>query len=514
MKLILCCLILVALVTSKGTIPELYNLNKGSFTSDYSVTYTNPAVSGEFGVVAEAGDINNDGIQDFMISDPLYDNGKGIVYVVYGKPGSLRQFDSMEDFQPSDGFIVKGKANMQKLGFSVSHAGDVNGDGIDDIIIGSELWNQDDYTTEVGMVNVVFGRRHGDFPSILDVDLLPPTQGFKVFGEGAMNYLGVSVSGAGDVNGDGISDILLGAFGAGDGGKAYVIFGSKEGLKDMKLPPEAGKGFTVEGSNQEHLANSVSKVGDFNGDGVDDIIIGAHVADQWRGRAYIIYGKREGLPTIIRAPPSANDGMMLEGVAGGDNFGCAVSGIGDFNGDGLQDVIIGAYAANGGRGSAYLVLGNRQNPGVLRISSLSPSRGFNIISNENTQLGMIVSGGRDLNGDGLSDAIVTAPGLSQDRGAVAVIYGYQQSSFSQVILDFGLESTQGYVLYGTAEGGRFGSFVRPLKDVNNDGVNDLAVGAFVANGGKGTAYLFYLPCKSLFEKFIDFFSRGMPRKLL
>ncbi len=496
MKLIIS-LILIGLAFS-AAIPDLYSLNKGIFTSDYSVTYSHPSVSGTFGVVAEAGDINNDGIQDFMISDPLHDNGKGIVYVVYGKPGSLRQFDNMDDFGPSDGFIIKGKVNKENFGFSVSHAGDINGDGIDDILIGVESWNRDNYVTEVGMVYVVFGRKNGDFPSILDVDLLSPSQGFKIYGESAQNHLGFTVSGAGDVNGDGISDIIVGAFGAGTGGKAYVIFGSKQGLEDMRLPPAPGKGFTVEGSNGEHLGNSVSKVGDFNGDGIDDVIIGAHVADSWRGKAYIIYGKRGWFPATIRTPPSATDGMMIQGVFGGDNFGCSVGGTGDFNGDGLQDVIVGAYAANGNRGGAYIIFGSRENPAMLKVDSLSPSRGFYVISKEiNTQLGGIVSGGKDLNGDGLPDAILSAAGGSQGKGYVAVIYGAQKSSFSQVNLD-NLKSNEGYLIYGAQQGERFGSFVRPLKDVNNDGKDDLAVGAFLTNGNKGAAYLFYTTCKSFF----------------
>ncbi len=490
-------LLFIALASSKS-IPELYKQHKGIFTSDYSVTYTNTDYSGEFGVVSEAGDINNDGIQDYMISNPMYDNGKGIVYVVYGKPGSLRQFKTMDDFKPSDGFIIKGKTDMQKLGFSVSSAGDMNGDGIDDIIISSELWNQDDWTTEVGMVYVVFGRKNGNFPSILDVDNLSKSQGFRIYGEDAGNHLGVSVSSAGDVNGDGISDIILGAFGAGEGGKAYVILGSKKGLKDMKLPPKAGKGFAVEGSNQENLGNSVSKAGDFNGDGIDDVIIGAHCADSWKGRAYIIYGNKGGFPATIPAELSAKDGMMIEGADYGDNLGCAVSGVGDFNGDGLQDVIVGAYAANGNTGSAYVILGNRKNPSVLNVDSLKSSRGFTVVSKEvNTQLGGIVSGGRDLNGDGLPDAILSAAGASQAKGYVAVIYGAKKKSFSKMNIDK-IKAKQGYVIYGENEGDRFGSFVRPLKDVNNDGKDDLAVGAFLTNDWQGTAYLFYTTCKKSF----------------
>jgi len=510
MKLIIC-LVLIGLAAS-ATIPELYNLNKGSFTSDYTLTY-NSAVPGEFGFTSEAGDINNDGIPDFTVSNPSFDNNKGIVYVIYGKKGSLRQFSSMNDFQPSDGFMIKGNTNEQKIGFSVNPAGDINGDGVDDLIIGGPFWKRDSYSSEVGLTYVLFGRRNGDFPSVVDPDRLSATEGFKIFGEGSMNRAGFSVSGAGDVNADGISDIIVGAFGAnGEAGRAYIIYGSKQGLTDMKLPPAAGKGFTVEGSSQEHLGASVNKIGDFNGDGVDDIIIGAHCADTWAGRAYIIYGRRGGFPVSIRA----SDGITIKGYGSYNNFGCTVSGAGDFNGDGLQDAIIGAYAANGGNGAAYVLLGTRQSPNLLYASNMDAStpgsKGFTMIASGPSQVGLFVTGGIDLNGDGLSDLVVAAPQWNNNKGAVYVIYGSRQSSFTNII-EKDLKPNQGYAIYGTKEGERFGTFAKALRDVNKDGMNDLIVGSFGANGGKGAAYLFYIPSKSSFEKLTEFFISEMLSKL-
>lgn len=486
MKLILS-LVLIALATSK--IPDLYTLNKGVFTSDYSVTYNN-IVPGDFGFTSEAGDINNDGIPDFMVANPSFDNGKGRVYVIYGKKGSLRQFSSMNEFQSTDGFIITGNKNGQKLGASLNIAGDVNGDGIDDIIIGSPFWNQDNYVTEVGVTYVLFGRRNNDFPSTVDVDRLSSTQGFKIVGETSMHRAGFSVNGAGDVNGDGISDVIVGAFSAGSGGKAYVVYGSRQGLADVKLPPASGKGFTIEGSNQENFGASVSRVGDFNGDGVDDIIIGAHCADSWTGKAYIILGRKGGFPAVILA----NGGIIVQGSSKYENLGCTVSSAGDFNGDGLQDVIIGAYQANGGRGAAYVILGNRNPSSSYTTNSLDSLKAFAVQSNAFSQLGIFVSGGKDLNGDGLADVIVAAPGLNNEKGAVYVLYGSRKSSFMTMNVD-SLQSTQGYMINGVKEGDRFGSFAMPLKDVNKDGENDLLIGAFTANGRKGAAYLFYTAWK-------------------
>jgi len=500
MKFIIC-LILAAILSQGLTAPaskiwDLYNKNRAVWTRDYTVSYKNAFSSGEFGNSGEAGDINGDGVADFMLGDPTFDGNKGVIYVIYGKKGTLREPSSMIDFTPSDGFILKGTDDKQRLGFSMNNAGDVNGDGIEDIILGSYAWGGHGHGSEIGMTYVIFGRSDSNFPFIIDVNNMEPMQGFKIYGEAPYYHCGYQVAGAGDINGDGIADMIIGAYNAVNGaGRAYIVFGHQDhGLANIKLPAAPGQGFVVEGRRTDNLGNSVSKIGDFNGDGVDDIIIGAHSANYWTGEAYIVFGRRGGnFPSVMRTPIMGSDGITLKGQLGGNNFGCTVSEAGDFNGDGLKDVVVGAFAANGGRGSAYLLLGTRATPGEISVDIINGPRGFSVVAPQLQLLGVFVSGGRDLNGDGLSDIVVSGPEMSKNTGAVYVIYGQRQSSFDQV--DFGkkLDESRAFYMFGLQEGDRFAQWARAVKDVNGDGIDDMIVGALGANNGKGAAYLFYLP---------------------
>jgi len=497
MKFVIC-LILTAILfqAPAAKIWDIYNRSGAKLSA---VSYNNPFRSyelghtGEFGNSGEAGDINGDGIADFMLGDPTYDGNKGIVYVIYGKKGTLREPSSMYSFQPSEGFIIKGTEDKQRLGFSMNNAGDVNGDGIEDIILGSYAWGQG---SEIGMTYVIFGRRDSNFPSIIDVNNMEPMQGFKIHGEASFYHCGYQVSGAGDVNGDGIADMIIGAPNAVNGaGRAYIVFGHKDhGLVDIKLPAAAGKGFVIEGTSQDNLGNSVSKIGDFNGDGIDDIIIGAHSADGWKGKAYIVFGRRRGnFPAVMKTPVMGNDGITLKGISDGDHFGCAVSEAGDFNGDGLKDVVIGAYGVNISKGSAYLVLGTRATPGEIQISKLDRSSGFSMVTPDYHALGVSVSGGRDINGDGLSDIVVSGPERGSKRGSVYVLYGQKKKLFNQV--DFGkeLDEREAFYMFGRQDSDRFGKWARVVKDVNGDGLDDLIVGVPGSNGLRGAALLFYEP---------------------
>ena len=480
--------------TDPQTFPDIYT---GSFTPANSMIYYGGALSDILGVASsEAGDINNDGIPDFLISDSMHNNGRGIVYVVYGKQGSLRDMSSLDDFSSDDGFTIKGGAINQRLGVAVSRAGDINNDGFDDILIGSDGWSSDQ-----GMAYVIYGKDGSSNLGNIDlgVSSLDPSRGFQIFGISSYDRTGFAVSYAGDVNGDQKGDIMVGAYHVGYGaGRAFIIYGQNGDFQDIQLPPATGKGFTVSGSGTENFGSTLSDIGDFNGDGVDDIIIGAHCADNWKGRAYIIYGNSAGFPDSMTAPTASAQGVMFQGISSSDNFGCQVSDAGDVNGDGLKDVIIGAYGSNGYRGSAYVVLGSSAYGASLGMASLGATQGYRVISGEAEVLGAFVGGGRDLNGDGISDVIIGGPSWHGNQGSLYILYGKESSVFSQVDVSAGWSAAQGLKLRGEQAGDNFAAFASTLQDVNLDGVNDLIVGAIDAHSGKGAAYLLYVPCKWLF----------------
>ena len=241
-----------------------------------------------------------------------------------------------------------------RSGSSVSAAGDVNGDGIDDLLIGAPLGGE--YFT--GAAYVVFGT-HANIGASLDLAALDGSNGFRLDGVGtAETIAGSSVSGAGDVNGDGIDDLIVGAPGVGGQqeyqGASYVVFGTDAGFPaslsvDML---DGGNGFSIYGVEDYGFSgSSVSAAGDVNGDGIDDLIVGAPPG---ANASYVVFGTDAGFAASL--DPTAldgSDGFRLDGA------GSSVSAAGDVNGDGIDDLIVGAPGANGGAGASYVVFGFR-----------------------------------------------------------------------------------------------------------------------------------------------------------
>ncbi|MFN9141812.1 MAG: immunoglobulin domain-containing protein, partial [Betaproteobacteria bacterium] len=207
----------------------------------------------------------------------------------------------------TNGFRIPGAAANDQAGYSVSHAGDVNGDGIGDFIVGALAADVND--TNSGAAYVVFGKQ-GGFGANLNLSTLNGTTGFRISGEAWVNYAGCSVSAAGDVNGDGYDDLLVGAYGVststspGGGfinpGAAYVVFGKASGYTaNLNLSTLNGaNGFQLNGIvKDDNTGWSVSSAGDINGDGFDDVIVGAWGADPNgtnSGAAYVVFGKAGG----------------------------------------------------------------------------------------------------------------------------------------------------------------------------------------------------------------------------
>jgi len=321
--------------------------------------------------VSGAGDVNGDGFADLSIGAPYADpNGlekAGQSYVVFGSNNGFPTSLNVSDLDGNNGFTINGIGAGDELGVSVSAAGDVNGDGIDDLIIGA--FGPDSNGLEnAGQSYVVFGSTVG-FASSLNVSDLDGTNGFAIDGITEGDYLS-RVSAAGDVNGDGIDDLIIGAFGADPNGNAnagtsYVVFGSPEAFPASFNPSglDGTNGFAINGIAEDDFSGiRVSSAGDFNGDGIDDLIISTPFAETSAGQSYLVFGSKEGFSASINLSSlDGINGFVLNGVNPNDYSGVSVSGAGDINGDGVDDLIIGAsYADPNGNtdsGSSYVVFG-------------------------------------------------------------------------------------------------------------------------------------------------------------
>jgi len=351
---------------------ELSNLDgTNGFTLNGITGLTDPSGGDSAGYkVAGAGDVNGDGIDDIMISAVLVDPGlifnAGQSYVVFGRTGGFPAVLELSALDGTNGFTLNGVGPGNLTGFSLAGAGDVNGDGIDDIIVATPFEDVG-VLFQAGQSYVVYGRT-GGFPAVLELSALDGTNGFTLDGF-LDDFSGWSVSGAGDVNGDGVDDLIIGAAWAPLAGRSYVVFGRAQGFPAvLSLTSLDGIiGFKLTGIAAEDAAgSSVSRAGDVNGDGIDDLIVGAPYADVGRrlnaGQGYVVFGRAGGFPAILGlAGLDGTNGFALNGVAAWDFSGISVSGAGDINGDGVDDVIIGAMAADpGGRlsaGRSYVVLG-------------------------------------------------------------------------------------------------------------------------------------------------------------
>jgi len=407
--------------------------------------------------------------------------------------------------QPT-GWTITGNAAGDYLGYSLRTAGDINGDGYEDIIIGAYRKNNNQ-----GAAYVIYG---GPTVSLNNLDLSttalnPLTTGFVITGNAAGDYLGQSVSAAGDINNDGYDDIIVGAYGKNNfRGAAYVIYGgpnsmrSNIALSSVALDPLT-TGFVITGSSiSSYFGQSVSTAGDLNNDGYDDIIVGASLVNSARGAAYVIYGGPTSIMSNIDLSSTAlnplTTGFVITGNAAADYFGASVHTAGDVNGDGYDDIIIGAYGKSSNRGATYVIYGGPNSVMsniALSSTALNPSStGFVITGSAvGDAFGYSVSTAGDINNDGYDDIIVGAYAKNSGQGAAYVIYGRSTSLMSNIDLSSTALNplTTGFVITGNAVGDYLGAAVSLAGDINNDGYDDIIIGASRVSSAKGAAYVVY-----------------------
>jgi hypothetical protein len=395
--------------------------------------------------VATAGDVNGDGYADVIVgaslrSDNLAEEGYALVY--YGSASGL-----------SNGFNwhAEGEQSGASLGRSVATAGDVNGDGYADVIVGADRY--DDPSEDEGEVFVWYGSEDGPNGGL---DGTPANANWSAQIDSEAARFGWSVSSAGDVNGDGYADVIVGAPYYGNGqaneGAARLYLGSATGLNTPWDNHDEG--------NQDgaHFGQSVATAGDVNGDGYADVIVGAPYyanGESQEGRAWVWHGSADGI--------SAAHDWMAEGNADEAWYGYSVATAGDVNGDGYSDVIVGAPGRNSHGGSTFAYYG--------AAASLDDTAGWTKVSNlENAHFGHSVASAGDVNADGYGDVIVGAP---QWDGGQA----FEGSAWVYIGHPSGLTTTPIWHKQGDQTGAQFGWSVGSAGDVNGDGYEEVIVGA-------------------------------------
>jgi len=457
-------------------------------------------------------DVNGDDYDDVVTGAWFWDktpgDGIGATYVIFGGPevdGAALADPAEAGAVRIDGPAIEGASTA----FAVGCLGDINGDDIDDIAISHYIDQK---------VYVIFGAE--DFTG-LTLDAIGD-RGFTVRGGEDSGNVGFSLAAVGDLNADGLDDfgiaeVAADTRGRDANGRVWVLAG-RDDITDVDLlaPAEGDLIMTVDGALDGERIGNIARVGDVDGDGIDDFLLGSYVSTPWgttapaAGAAYVVFGGTTG---AVDAGALGEDGFTIVGPnRARDRLGISVSALGDINADGKADLLIGAdgvtNAATGPRtGGAAVVFGSASTAPVYTDPLATPGqsvftcadagpivdartcvdetrRGYwlnGAVASDNT--GYSLAGLGDVNGDALPDLAIgaynydpvnPAGGTFAGAGATYVVYGDPTAT----VVELGaLPAEDGYRLDGTLNGDRFGRQVARIGDLDGNGVDDIAIGA-------------------------------------
>ncbi len=425
-------------------------------------------------------DINGDGYADAVIGAPGVAGGakNGELYVFLSSgTGGVADCD-LSGSCTADTTILGAAAN-DLLGHSFS-IGDINADGYADVIAGGM-----DYWTlpNAGWVYVFLGSADGIADCDLSGSCTPDT---TIAAATAGSYLGTSVS-AGDVNGDGYDDLMVGAVGI-DAfkGVAYVFLGSAGGIADCDLSGSCTADAVIAGAAADEFLGVSISAGDVNNDGYDDIIVSAPgvPAGDWRGETYVFLGSAEGVASCDLSAGCVAD-TTITGATDWAFLGNSVSTAGDVNGDGYDDLIVGEpYTL---KGNAYVFLGSATGIGDCNLSAGCIPDATITGAVADDSLGFSVSAAGDVDNDGYEDVIVGSVWGEGAKGEAYILSGAAAGIADCTI--GGACPSLSATITGAAVDDYLGDSVSMSGDVNNDGYQDVAVGAVGAGGNKGKGYI-------------------------
>ena len=427
------------------------------------------------------------------------------------KQGQFPEIIQLSTLNGHNGYQIYG--SVSGINPPVQWAGDINHDGIADMVLSSQFLSSDNLTLSC---YVLFGGSAVGKTGWVDVSHLNGSEGFLIQGEAADDdsgedeqEIGISPRQNWDFNGDGYTDMVIGApasslSGRVKSGRAYVVYGrvglGQSGMFNLSSL-NGTNGFRLDGEESgDNFGVSVSGIGDVNQDGYPDVGIGARYALNNAGRSYIVFGGKQIIPKGLFNVTDLNgfNGFKLNGEYPGDESGFHVRPLGDINADGVNDLFIGAiFASPNGRsqaGRSYVLFGRKGigSMGQMDLGSLNGSEGFKINGEIPGDLsGRTSCGLGDFNGDGYSDFALGAQGHNQSVGRSYVIFGHPDIGKNGTLELSSINGNNGFKIDGENPGDLSGYTLRWSGDINGDHHPDLVIGAYGYDGYKGRAYVVF-----------------------